>query len=145
MQVDELLARLSKVKKTGPGKWMARCPAHEDGSPSLAIKEQDGVILLHCFAECSTDDVCGAVGIELADLFPPSDKREWVGTEKPVRFGTVKFGAIDALRCLSHEVGLMAIYAADMADGRVLGPEERDRLSLMCLRITTALDYIESN
>src|SRR5882724_5086828 len=80
MIVDELLTRFDKGKKSGPNKWVARCPAHEDRSPSLAIKEgDDGVVLLHCFAGCSVDDVCGAIGIELMDLFPPSDKKEWSG------------------------------------------------------------------
>lgn len=51
--IDDLLDRLEKVKKTRNG-WMARCPAHIDKTPSLAISEdEDGKILLYCFAGCS--------------------------------------------------------------------------------------------
>jgi len=145
MNVEEILTRLDKVKQTGPGKWIARCPAHEDRSPSLAIKDNDGVVLMHCFAECSTDDICGSIGIELKDLFPPSDKREWAqGREKPLVFGSTRFLAIDALRCLSSEGSLLAICAADMAEGRVLGPDITARLIVACDRIATALDYVEN-
>lgn len=145
MLVDALLSRLQKVKKTGPAKWMAVCPSHEDRSPSLAIKEHDGKILLHCFASCPIDDICGAIGIELSDLFPPSDNREWLeGREKPLVFGSTRFLAIDALRCLSSEGSLLAVVAADMAEGRVLGPDITARLIVACDRIATALDYVEN-
>ena len=60
MAVDALLNRLTKLKQTGPGKWSARFPAHADRGPSLSIAEgDDGVVLLHCFAGCSVEDVCG--------------------------------------------------------------------------------------
>ncbi|MBL8565292.1 MAG: toprim domain-containing protein [Hyphomicrobiaceae bacterium] len=33
--------------------WMARCPAHDDSTPSLSIKEtRDGKLLVHCHAGC---------------------------------------------------------------------------------------------
>jgi hypothetical protein len=52
------------------GSWMARCPAHEDSSPSLSIREgDDGRVLLHCFAGCPTESICSALGIKLSDLF----------------------------------------------------------------------------
>lgn len=146
MQVEELLQRLEKVKQIGPGKWQARCCAHEDRSPSLAIKEVDGTILLHCFAGCSVGDIVGAIGVEMTELFPPSDKREWRGQEKPMLFGKgLKFSAIDALRCLAGEGSMLLLYACDMAEGRVLGPTENDRLATALGRIQTAMDYLGEN
>lgn len=68
MQVDELLRRLEKVKKTGGG-YVARCPGHEDQSPSLSVREADGKILLNCFAGCSIERICGGLGIEVKELF----------------------------------------------------------------------------
>ena len=42
--------------------WMARCPAHEDRTPSLAIREgRDGKVLVRCHAGCSQWDVIGAL------------------------------------------------------------------------------------
>ncbi len=145
MNVEELLARLNKVKQTGPGKWQAVCPAHEDRSPSLAIKDADGTILCHCFAGCSVEDVLGAVGFEVSDLFPPSDKREWVGQDKPVKFGAVRFTALDALRCMAGEGSVVLLLACDLSEGKVLAPDEIDRLTTACGRITAALEYLGDN
>jgi DNA primase len=41
MSAEALLAHLDKVRRTGAGRWIARCPAHDDKSPSLAIRELD--------------------------------------------------------------------------------------------------------
>ncbi len=71
MSIMEFLARLTGVKKSGSG-WTARCPAHDDGNASLSIKEgKDSRILLKCFAGCPVESVVGALGLHLADLFPP--------------------------------------------------------------------------
>jgi hypothetical protein len=40
--------------------WMARCPAHDDRTPSLSIKEADGLVLVHCHAGCSQQAVIAA-------------------------------------------------------------------------------------
>jgi len=63
---SRLLNRLDRVHETGPGRWLACCPSHEDGTPSLSIRVlDDGTVLLHCFAGCSAADVVAAVGLEL--------------------------------------------------------------------------------
>lgn len=145
MHVEELLGRLTKVKKAGPDKWQACCPAHEDRSPSLAIKASDGTILLHCFAGCSVEDVAGAIGVEMIELFPPTGKREWVGQEKPVKFGAVRFSAIDALRCLAGEGSILLLLACDMAEGKVLSPDDHDRLTTALGRLNAAMEYLGDN
>src|ERR1019366_8119180 len=43
--------------------YMACCPAHEDSSPSLSIKEDGGKVLLHCHAGCSQRDVVEALKV----------------------------------------------------------------------------------
>ena len=63
MTADELVARLEGARERGPGRWSARCPSHDDKSPSLSVREGDeGTVLLHCFAGCSALDICGAIG-----------------------------------------------------------------------------------
>jgi KaiC/GvpD/RAD55 family RecA-like ATPase/5S rRNA maturation endonuclease (ribonuclease M5) len=58
-------------RRSGPG-WSARCPAHEDRSPSLSVTESEtGNALVHCHAGCTTPDVARAIGLHLVDLFPP--------------------------------------------------------------------------
>jgi hypothetical protein len=69
--VEELLAKLDKVKSTGNRKWTACCPVHGDKNPSMSIKEErDGKVLCYCFA-CGAKgvDVVGAVGLPVAVLF----------------------------------------------------------------------------
>lgn len=74
MKTESLLTLLEGVRSRGPGKWSARCPAHDDKSPSLSIAEADGTILLYCHARCSLPSICAALGVEMKILFP--DKNE---------------------------------------------------------------------
>lgn len=74
-----LLQRLESVRETGHGRWIARCPTHEDRSPSLSVRElEDGRILLHDFGGCAPGAVLAAVGLELRDLFPIERQAGWV-------------------------------------------------------------------
>ena len=68
MTVDELLAQLDSVKQRG-SRWSARCPSHADRSPSLSVAVGERGILLRCWAGCSLQEICGALGIAPADLF----------------------------------------------------------------------------
>jgi hypothetical protein len=68
MNVEAVLARLNGVRRNGGG-WMARCPAHQDRSPSLSIREENLKILLHCFGGCSIEAVCAALEIQVRELF----------------------------------------------------------------------------
>ena len=69
MNFEEILRRFPDAKKSGTG-WQARCPAHEDRTPSLAISVgADGRTLLKCFAGCSVESICSALKITPSDLF----------------------------------------------------------------------------
>jgi len=58
------------VKKSGSG-YIGCCPAHDDSSPSLSLCEGDeGKLLINCFTGCSPENICGSLGIAIADLFP---------------------------------------------------------------------------
>ena len=124
--INNVLNALNGVKKTGQNKWVARCPAHEDKSPSLAIKElDDGRILLHCFAGCSVDEVVCAIGLELSDLFP----------EKIAKRERRPFDAYHILECLKDE-SLILVLAAN-------APQTNDnmrRIQLAHERISAAYD-----
>ncbi|MBW8067683.1 MAG: hypothetical protein GJU73_09590 [Ferrovum sp.] len=64
MTVEELLERLQGVRKTSHGRWMAKCPSHDDNSPSLSVTGNDGKILLYCFAGCGAHEIVTAVGCQ---------------------------------------------------------------------------------
>lgn len=69
--VHNLLNRLDKVKKTGKDSWKACCPAHRSTKQSLAIRDDNGKVLIHCFAEgCAIENVLGAVGLTFSDIMP---------------------------------------------------------------------------
>lgn len=133
MSADTLLSRLDKVKRTGPGRWNARCPAHDDRGPSLSIREvDDGRVLVHCFAGCSVHEIVAAVDMELSDLFPP---RPLYDGRKPERR---PFSADDALRCIDFEAALVYLMALDMLEGKPLSDEQFERLALAVERINEA-------
>lgn len=80
--LDKVLNRLEKVKSAGANKWKACCPAHHDKHPSLAISEtSQGVVLLKCWAGCTTKEIVSAIGLELRELFP-GDKQPRRGPSK---------------------------------------------------------------
>lgn len=74
MSIETLLSRLHKVKRRSNNQWMACCPVHQEKTPSLSIKDDNGTVLIHCFG-CGAGgvDVCGALDVEPSELFPPSD------------------------------------------------------------------------
>lgn len=70
MRVDDFLAHVNDVNASGSGGgWIARCPAHDDGRPSLAVKEGSEAVLVKCWAGCSVDDVCRSLGLHVKNLF----------------------------------------------------------------------------
>ncbi|MGD1042170.1 MAG: phage/plasmid primase, P4 family [Sedimentisphaerales bacterium] len=74
-KLHDILSRLKDVKQAGENKWQAKCPAHDDNRPSLSISiGSDNRILLHCFAGCTYDAICNAMGIEPRDLFSNTEK-----------------------------------------------------------------------
>src|ERR1035441_4284087 len=54
------IAAALQGRRSGCG-WVARCPAHEDRSPSLSIVERGGKVLVHCHAGCSQEAVIEAL------------------------------------------------------------------------------------
>jgi hypothetical protein len=75
---DEFLSRLKGVSETGNG-WQARCPCrHDDENPSLSVSEDDrtGNILVTCHrgSPCSSKEICEAMGVTQAALFPPQKR-----------------------------------------------------------------------
>lgn len=85
-----LLSRLDGARASGSGKWTARCPAHDDKSPSLSIAEgMAGRVLLKCHAGCSLESILSARGLALSDLGPEQRERIRVRYEVCTRAGDV--------------------------------------------------------
>lgn len=138
--IENLISRLDRVKGRN-GSWTARCPAHEDKGPSLAVREnEDGRILLHCFAGCETANVLGAIGMDMTDLFPPDSKRREYPVEgKPSM--KPAFFASDLMRIIHFEALVVQIVAFDIANSKPVNEETRERMLTAYQRIDEAVRY----
>jgi hypothetical protein len=140
MSAARLLDRLERVKQTAPDKWQARCPSHDDKSPSLSVREtEDGTVLVKCWAGCGAADVMGAVGLELRDLFPERPPEPNVRKGK---FRRSPWVPRDAFAALAVEALYVAICAEDVAKGEHLKPMERDRLMVASRRFLGAYQEV---
>ena len=132
----KLLERLERVKQTAPGRWLARCPAHEDKSPSLSVRElEDGRTLVNCFAGCGAIDVLEALGVDWSALFPepvPGHKHAAHVSRIPPR---------DLLQIISEETSVVAIIAADMLARKRMSETDWHRLAKASARIGVARDH----
>jgi putative DNA primase/helicase len=90
----ESIIRDLQARRTG-STWMAKCPAHEDRNPSLAIREKDGKVLFHCHAGCSQRDVLNA--LKARDIWEPEQKQ-------PKRRITAEYGYTDEDGRLLYQV-----------------------------------------
>lgn len=110
MSAEAILSGCKKAKRTGPANWIACCPAHDDKSPSMTVRElEDGRVLLHCFGGCSVESIIGALGVPWDALFP----------EKPIS-GDFKpphrkpFPAADILAAVADDAMRVAVFAANV-------------------------------
>jgi hypothetical protein len=133
----KLLDRLERVKQTAPGRWLARCPAHEDRAPSLSVRElDDGRVLLHDFGGCEVGEVLVAVGLRLCDLFEqrlPQHNYAASHSRIPAR---------DLLEIVSEEVAVAAIIAADLLARKTISQGDWRRLAQAAARVGAARDHV---
>jgi hypothetical protein len=135
MTTDSLLALLDGVKPTGQGKWLAKCPSHEDRTASLSVRElNDGRTLIHCFAGCGVHEVVDSIGLRIDDLFPPRENTKFF-----IKRERRPFPATDILRAIAFESTLVLIAATDLLAGQPFNETDRLRLRLAVIRIQEAL------
>lgn len=134
MNIDMLLDRLEGVRRTGDNRWIAKCPAHEDRSPSLSVRDADGTVLLHCFAGCAPSEVISAVGLEMSDLF----SEENTFTASRPRIPRIPAG--DILQCISGEFTVGYLAMTRMRNGEALSEEDWERFVASIGRIWAARD-----
>jgi len=85
--MEAVLKRLGGVTPLSSGGYQAHCPCpdHDDTNPSLSVSQgEDGRVLLKCHKGCQTQDIVGALSLEMKDLFPEDHDatwKPWDGTE----------------------------------------------------------------
>ena len=134
MSAEDLLSRVEGVRETGRGRYICRCPSHDDRSPSLAVTEtSDGRTLVHCFAGCETEDVLSAVGLTFSDVMP--ERIGPIHGYEPLRRW---FDARQVLATLDHEAMVTAVIAADVLEHKEVDEETWSRLGVAVHRINEA-------
>ena len=131
-----VLDRLDGVRQTAPDRWIARCPSHEDKSPSLSIRETaDGRVLLHDFAGCRTADIMSALCLSMADLF----EKPLAQFLPPIK---ARIPARDVIELVGHEIDLAGILLAEIIDGRGCTELAWQRLAKAAQRINSVRNYV---
>jgi hypothetical protein len=120
--IDTLLSRVHKLKKTADSKWLSCCPAHDDKSPSLAIKLTDDRILIHCFAGCDVSAIVSALGLELSDLMPESKRHSRPDNKRP------KFNKSEMFDRVVEESAILIVAIRQIFNGTPLTNGDMDRV-----------------
>ena len=61
---------ISKLHKKRPSDKNYICPTHNDNEGSLSVScAENGKVLIHCFAGCSTESILQSLGLQMSDLF----------------------------------------------------------------------------
>lgn len=69
MELQDIISHFRSPKPNGNNSYMVTCPCHNDNTQSLCISEDNGKILLNCFAGCRAEDITRAIGLSMRDLF----------------------------------------------------------------------------
>jgi hypothetical protein len=137
MSVDLLLSRLQNVRRTGAGRWVARCPAHDDRHPSLSIREvEDGRVLVYCFAGCGVEQILGALDLGFDALFAERAIGHYAESERR------PFNARDVLQCVAFEALVVSVAASRLRSGIALTDVDRERLLRATERLTAAAEFV---
>ena len=120
--IDTLLSRVHRLKKTGDSKWLACCPAHDDKTPSLAIKLADDRILIHCFAGCDVSSIVSALGLELSDLMPESKRHSRPDNKRP------KFNKSELFDRIVEESAILIVAIRQVFSGTPLNDGDMERV-----------------
>ena len=138
MTADKLLSRLDGVQGRGP-RWRAICPAHESRhrTRTLAVFEaDDGRVLVKCHAGCDVSSIVGALGLDLADLFPPKPVDHAPKVRKP-------WAARDVVAALRAETMVGWVLLTDIANGKVLTKRDRERAKVAAERAAHLMRELE--
>lgn len=134
--IELVLSLLSGVKKSGVG-FMACCPAHDDRSPSLSVKEgDDGRVLIHCFAGCSFNEVVESLGLNPADLFVKQGNLT-SGNVRPLRLSSVKLRP-----AIELERQILFLIHCDRLKGRAISSIDCERELIALQRLTSVKDLL---
>ena len=118
MNLEPILQRLDRVRRVKTGIYKACCPAHDDSSPSLEIKDAGDKALLICRAGCTFDEIRSALGMDSSEFFADG---------KVPRQAAPGVSLRDLSEAISLELAVCYVCACDRAKGRQLQPRDLAR------------------
>jgi hypothetical protein len=142
--IDLVLSGLSpyKLRENGKDRWRAICPVCGERNPntlSVGVRP-DGAVLIRCFkSECSVESITAAIGLQVASLFP-QDPGSGCGPLKRRRL----INLTQALELLEGEMTLAQVCSADLAQGKPLTDDTRQRLLLGAARVALMRDEVRA-
>ena len=119
MYLQEVLNRFDNVRESGNGQYSCRCPAHNDRSNSLGIKEDSGKILMNCFAGCNVKSILDAVDLKWSDILPENEFDYEIKKT---------FNPYSVLKMLRDEVLLVGLCSVSIRKGKPLNDKDHKRL-----------------
>lgn len=129
--IDIIIEKLEKCRQAGYSRYIACCPAHDDKSPSLSVRQVDGKILLHCHAGCEPDAVLAALGLRWSDVF----EDEWDAAYHSAISQKTKLPPVDPL---SHEYTILFLANEQIERNDPLSIEDEARVKLAMERVEAA-------
>jgi hypothetical protein len=129
--VTLLINRLHHARQIRQDRWIAKCPAHDDRSPSLSISEtSDGTVLIRCWAGCGAEDIVNAVGLRLGDLFPRQFTSIRTHSHKN------RFNAYEVVKTACSESMILCLAYQQVLSGTPVSPEDEKRIDQAIHAIT---------
>lgn len=142
-ELQSVISRLENVRSRGKSSYTARCPAHADRTASLSVSQGEHGVVAHCFAGCQVDDVLGAIGLTMSDLFPPRERAAMTPAERSqARLAAQQAGWAAALTTLAQDTLLVQACAGAILRGHPLLLGDHEALAAAAMRIYAAKDTL---
>jgi hypothetical protein len=138
MDIDLILSRLKKVKKTGRASWIACCPAHQDKSPSLSVTMTDNRVLVHCFGGCDYKEVVKAIGVGYGAFMPTSNKSKGGAYDVELVRG---IEAYNALQIFKENALIMVFMAQSMVKKKAMTEVDMNKIIEIHKELLLIEDY----
>jgi len=125
--MHNMIGMLDNVKFYG-GRHHADCPSCGK-KRKLSVKEGDKGLLVKCWSGCSTDEICGSLGMRVHELFYedlPMDQR------RPVCNFDIEL-----------EKHILLVAVSDNRNGKPVAGADRERATLAMQRLKSISKYNE--
>lgn len=104
------------VRRTGELSYLAQCSGHQDGRPSLSIRQGRGQALVFCFAGCQIEEIAQGAGLRVSDLFDNPQGVEYTYRNNDAVVRRVFRTPTKDFHQKVYEVGTVSLYSPPEQD-----------------------------